>query len=105
MEQLDIYKTVQIPHLRYKVQFMDMSKLKGVDIKGSGFTCISGEDTTTVFIENIGESVKKISCMPTIAHEIMHVIQILCEKFGMDVESEQEHTAYLTHYLFESLIN
>jgi len=99
------YKTVEIPHLRFEVHFMDIKWLRGVDIKGAGFTCISGEDEATVFLEDIENTVKNIALMPFLAHEIMHVIQILCDRFSMKIEQEQEHTAYLMHYLMDKLIN
>lgn len=101
---MDVYKTVEIPHLRFKVYFLDMSKLKGVEIKGSGYTCVFEENSACIFIEDIKKSVKSLERIPTIAHEILHVIQILCEKYQMKIENEQEHTAYLMHYLLTEVM-
>ena len=104
-------KEIKIPHLKYTVNVYDLSKLgmqneMGVpmDIKGSGYTCVSGEYECSIFIEDLENSVKMIERIPTIAHECMHAIQIMCEKFGMKVENEQEHTAYLMHYLLEEIL-
>lgn len=108
-EEIQSYKTVDIPHLRAKVHFCDMSKLKGVPIEGSGYTCIIGESDDMhldigVFYEDIEDSIKRIECMPMIFHEIMHVIQALCEARSMVIEEEKEHTGYLTSYLTEQLL-
>ena len=103
-DEIPAYKKVCIPHLCINVYFKDLSELQGIEKKGSGYTCLFGENSICVFIENIKTSVKKPECFPTIAHEVMHVIQILCEKFSMRVENEQEHTAYLTHYLLHEIL-
>ncbi len=104
-------KEILIPHLKYKVKVYDLSKLSmqnemsvPMDIKGSGYTAVSGEYECSIFIEDLEESKKVIDRIPTIAHECMHAVQIICEKFGMRVENEQEHTAYLLHYLLEEII-
>lgn len=104
-------KEISIPHLQYKVKVYDLSKLHmqnemsvPMEIRGSGYTCISGEYECSIFIEDLEKSKTMIERIPTIAHECMHTIQIICEKFGMKVENEQEHTAYLMHYLLEEII-
>lgn len=99
----NIFKTIEIPHLEFTVHFMDLKYLKGEDRKGSGFTCISGEQEATVFLENIEKTVKSLDHMPYVAHELMHVIQIICETYNMTIEHEQEHTAYLMYYLMDCL--
>lgn len=103
--KIDFYKKIEIPHLRFNVYFMDLSKLQGVPKLGAGYTCIFEDNSATVFLQDIEKNVKRIEFTPYIAHEIMHVIQIICEKFSMRVEIEQEHTAYIMHYLMDKLIN
>lgn len=100
----NIFKTVPIPHLKCNINFMDMEYLQGIEHKGSGFTCIGEDGDICVFIEEISKSSTALSSMPTIAHEIVHVIQILCERHGMKMENEQEHTAYLMYYLLSEVI-
>ena len=102
--KMDTYKTIKIPHLRFSVHFFDMSKLQGVEKKGSGYTCILEDGSATVFIEDIEKSIKKMECVPIITHEIIHVIQIICEKYNMKIENEVEHMAYIVHYLLEELL-
>lgn len=103
-------KEIKIPHLQYTVKVFDLSVLNmqnemgvPVNIKGSGYTCVSGEYECSIFIEDLENSKNMIERIPTIAHECMHAIQIMCEKFGMKVEYEQEHTAYLMHYLLKQI--
>lgn len=98
------YKIISIPHLRHEVIFYDMSNLKGVEIKGSAYTAIQDENTTLIFIEDIKNTVKKVEMSPWIAHELVHVLQILCEKIQAKFENEQEHMAYLMHYLMSELV-
>ena len=101
------FKTIELPHLRYKVHFMDISKLvlQGGEKLGGGYTAESGDMECTIFLDDIANTVKRIENMPIIAHEIMHAIQIICEKYHMRVETEQEHTAYIFHYIMEQLIS
>ncbi len=101
---------IKIPHLGYTVKVFDLSKLTmqnemsvPMDILGSGYTVVSGEYECSIFIEDLENSKKMIDRIPTIAHECMHVVQILCEKFAMKVENEQEHTAYILQYLLEEI--
>lgn len=103
-ERIDM-KIIKIPHLKYEVWVKDMSKLKGVEKKGSGFTCVVNENTACIFIENLKESSIMLERIPHIAHEVTHVLQIICEKFGMKMENEQEHTAYLMSYILEEILN
>ena len=98
------WKSVPIPHLRHTVHFADMSTLQGIEVMGGGYTAVINEDETIVFIDKISESVKLVENAPMIAHELMHVIQILCEKMKMQIENEKEHTAYLMSYLFDELL-
>lgn len=88
---------------------MDLTKLKGMEIKGSAYTCVFGEDDNlnldiAIFYTDIANSVKKIECMPMIFHEIIHAIQIICEKRSMNIEQESEHFGYITSYITENLL-
>ena len=78
-----------------------MKYLRGAEIKGSGFTAITGDNECTIFIEDIENTKKTISRSPYVAHEVVHVLQILCEKFHMKAENEQEHLAYIAFYILE----
>lgn len=103
------FKEVSFPHLRAKVKFFDLSKLKGVPIMGSGYTMIMSKDENHnievgVFLENIAENVKKVECMPYILHEIVHALQYICEELGIDMAEEKESVAYMAHWLVVNVL-
>lgn len=37
--------------------------------------------------------------IPYLCHEIMHVIQYICQDYGINLKKEQEHIAYLFQYI------
>lgn len=104
-KKLTIFKTVKLNHLEYTIHFMDMKYLKGVPILGDGYSCISGDHETTIFLKDIEKTVTIIDRMPFIAHEIVHAIQNICECYSMDFTKEQEHTAYIMFHCLEVLLN
>lgn len=109
--ELDYYKKIEIPHIRFTVYFMDLSRLQGVPKLGSGYTCVfedtfqeDGRTNVCIFLKDIEEIVKNIERVPYIAHEIMHALQILCENLSMSIEEEKEHMAYIMFYLLEQIL-
>lgn len=104
-KKTNVFRTVKLNHLGYTINFMDMKYLKGVPILGDGYTCISGENETTVFLKDIEKTVKILDRMPFIGHEIIHAIQNICERYSMDFTKEQEHTAYIMFHCLEKLLN
>lgn len=107
-ETQQYYKIISIPHLKSTLYIQDMSKLKGISIKGGGFTTrvVTGNPYNTrvcIFFTDVKETVKLPENYPMIAHEIMHFIQIICQDYGMQIEEEREHTAYLMSYLLEEI--
>jgi hypothetical protein len=42
--------------------------------------------------------------MPMIFHEIVHALQYICERRGIDMEEEKEHMGYLASFLTEQLL-
>lgn len=105
MKKLQTFKTIDLPHLYFKIHFMDLSKLQGLDLKGgAGYTCTFEDDSATIFIKDIEKSVKDINAIPVIAHEIIHALQIICEKYQMRFENEQEHMAYIMYHCLNELI-
>jgi len=101
---METYKTVKLPHIRHTIEFYDMKYLQGVEIKGSGFTAVKDVDTTMVFFEDIEKTVQDVKLAPWVSHELVHVLQIITEKLSASFESEQEHMAYIMHYMYEELI-
>jgi hypothetical protein len=93
------YKKIEFPHIATTINFCDMSKLKGVPIKGSGFTCVDDETNEIyIFIQDIAESVKMIDRTPIIAHELVHALQIIMKRIGSRIEEESESSAYMLTY-------
>ena len=110
--KIDYFRKIEIPHVRFTVYFMDMSKLMGVPKRGAGCTCVledtfqeDGRTNVCIFLQDISENIKRIEFVPYLAHEIMHALQILCENLTMKIEEEKEHTAYLMHYLLEETLS
>lgn len=111
-EQIDYFKKAYLPHIRTTVYFMDISKLRGIEIGNAGGYCVVFNDTfqetgkteICIFLRDIKENSKNIKYMPHASHEIMHAIQIMCKNLNMKVEDEMEHTAYIMFYLLETLI-
>lgn len=107
LKKLDIKKTIPIPHLRADVHLLDLSKVRGIDDnKGSAYTFIIGTDEKTLHLD-LAIGIKDIenTLIPEnsfmLAHEFMHVIQILCQERNMVIQEEKEHTAFLMSYLME----
>lgn len=106
-EKIDIKKTISIPHLRACVHLVELDDVfQGSEQKGCAYTFIMNEDEKTIQLD-IGIAIKEIekSLIPEnaniLAHEFMHVIQILCEKRNMKINEEKEHTAFIMNYLME----
>jgi hypothetical protein len=109
MEKIDYYKKIEIPHLHATLYVLDMSKLKGTEIKGAGFSS-RGEEIERhcnylLFFQNIKESVEIPENYPLFAHEVMHILTFLCEDYNMEIKEEHEHLAYLMTYLLEEIIS
>lgn len=101
MKEIKFYKKIEIPHLHFTVYLKDITELKGVEIKGGACTVPLGDRGVVIFVEDIEETLSVIENMVMIAHEIIHVIQIICEIYGMNIEEEKEHTAYLMSYILQ----
>lgn len=104
------YRTVELPFLRATVHFLDMSKLQGIDIKGSGYTTVMNENpenggiSIAIFYEKIEETVRGIHHMPMVFHEITHAMQFICRSRNINMTEETEMVAYLLGYLAEELL-
>ena len=99
---------IEIPHLHATITVQDMKYLKGVEIKGGGFTC-KGEEKERhnnyhIFFMDFEEMKKIPQNFPMIAHECLHAIQYIAEDYGIELSEEKEHGAYLLNYLLEELL-
>lgn len=99
---------IKIPHLHATVTVQDMKFLKGVEIKGGGFTC-KGQDEERhtnyhIFFMDFEEMKKIPQNFPMIAHECLHAVQYIAEDYGIELSEEKEHGAYLLTYLLEQIL-
>ena len=108
-ERLTSWMSIPIPHLRAELHLFDMSKLRGVPIRGSAYTCIYQERPDdlkldiAIFIQDIEDTAIPENS-PMIAHELVHVLQILCDERNMGITDEKEHLAFLMSYLMEKIL-
>ena len=112
VKKIKAFRTICLPHLDYTVYVKDLSELKLINESGveeqiatGGYTTKIDHSSCAIFFEDIKNSSKNIVAIPYLAHEVMHVIQLLCERSQMKVEEEKEHTAYLMHYILNQIIN
>ena len=102
-------KVIEIPHLKFRVLIKDMEAYKKLypdnEIKGGAVTLRTDTHEITIFITDMAKSTLLIENTPLIAHECMHVIQLISTQYGMSIEHEMEHSAYLMYYLIEEIIN
>ena len=113
-KEFESWLKVEIPHIMTVVHFADLSKLQGVEHKGFAYTCVFGEPIEKsgkleicIFIKDI-EKIGEMDYHGTLAHEIVHAIQFICEELMFDFTEEKEHTAYIISYLireFENKVN
>lgn len=104
----NIFKSIEIPHLHATITFQDMKFLRGVEIKGGGFTCkgIEEERHTNyyIFFQDIEQTIKDNRNYPLITHECLHALQYIAEDYSIDIAEEKEHFAYLLTYILEELL-
>lgn len=91
-----------IPHLDYTVRLLDTSKAKG---EARHFL---KQVYGVTWKKDLSESViylplpLKHGDWATLGHEIVHVLQNICQSKGIQFENETEHTAYLFQYIFNT---
>lgn len=98
------FKHIELPHIGYTVIFKDLSYLKGVEKKGGAYTMAFDSNTSYVFVDKIAQRIKEPNTFPTLAHEIVHVLQNICIARMMDFEKENEHMAYIMQYILNEIL-
>jgi hypothetical protein len=91
---------IYIPHLHYKINVSFKSK-KFLDNLGIQCACehIKNGEVTIHFKRK-----PKNTDFPSVAHEVMHVIQRIAHDRGIDMIKEEEHCAYLMHYILNKIL-
>ena len=95
---------IKIPHLKYTVFILDKSKAVGITkeyLKTRNACAVRVNNTTaTVFIKM---PVKQLQ-FPLLVHELVHVLQYIARDRDMDFIQEQEHFAYIMHYILNQVL-
>lgn len=87
-----VYSTVYIPHLNYTVHFKPFTKAPASIRTAHAFIQRDDRDNSSLFLaRNVEPS--------TVAHELVHVLQYICEDRYMVFTDEREHMCYLMQYL------
>lgn len=92
-------KRIKINHIGYTVLVRDINKYP----QHLGGTVLAvteklDNNTSAVFFDytsKIGDG--------TIAHELTHVLQNICDARSIDFITETEHVAYIMHFLFNEV--
>lgn len=96
-------KSILIHHLNYTVEVKDISKAKGFikEFLENYLACTEEVDRhkSIVWIKfPIVETE-----IPTLLHELLHVMQNICKWHNIDFEKEQEHIPYIYHYIMNQI--
>lgn len=83
---------IELPHLGYTVLIKPRKYHKKSPEWMVACTERTDEHTSTIFMDPPYEP-------GDLAHEITHVLQYLCGDRGIDFVREEEHMAYIMHYL------
>ena len=92
---------IQIKHLGYTVKVKPRKSHKTSPEWMLFVTERTDANTSTIFID----SPVKTSDIPSVIHEIVHVLQYLCADRGIDFSQEQEHTAYIAQHILNEILD
>lgn len=83
-----------LPHIHYTVNIKQFKKAPDSIENALAYVERDDSNSCTVYIDKT----KKL--MPgDIAHELIHVLQFICLDRNMNFTLEEEHCAYIMHYL------
>lgn len=88
---------IYIPHLDYEVLVKPISGAKDLP------------DGSCAFARNVSCGVvelyfAKMASPPTVTHECVHAVQMICNSKMIDMVSEMEHVAYMVDYLVAKVL-
>jgi hypothetical protein len=95
---------IKIPHIFYEVEILDIKKATGVgkEMLKSNFVAIT-EYQNHKSIIYIKLPIKPVD-VPTLCHELVHVLQNICRDNKISFENEEEHTAYIFQYVLNEIL-
>ena len=86
-------KTVRVPHLGFAVFVRPRPKnsksYAHVLYSKDGFSC-------QLFLPDVPS-------YSAVAHECVHILQAICEKYNIDFTREDEHLGYIMQYLMQEI--
>lgn len=88
----DMKKDIYLPHLNYTIKVRPMKSPPEEMPTALAYVKTEDNNTCTMYL---GEK----STTGDLLHEIIHVLQKICLARNIDFGLEQEHTAYIGHYL------
>lgn len=98
-------KKIFIPHIFYTVNVKDVKEAKGrikTFLSNGYVACCENVDKNTSDIY-ITYPIKNYY-VPTIVHELTHVLQNICRERNMVFEDERENTAYMLHFMLNEIL-
>jgi hypothetical protein len=97
-------KKIHIPHLSYTLYICDKKNAKGYakEYLKKMHACreIIDHKSSKIWIKI---PIKPLE-FPTLAHEVVHVLQHIAKEKDMVFEKEEEHFAYLMHYILNEVL-
>lgn len=90
---------IKIPHINYRVVIEKMTKANAIG-NCDGYTkWVTPEESLMV----LKLPIKGAKTASYAVHEIIHVLQNICEGSNMTFLMEREHMAYISGYLFDEI--
>ena len=100
---MKIIEEIEIPHLAYKVKVvLDPKEFYGEYHNSLMLAEDTGRSLATIYLRKPIPKTRKI--IPTVAHEVMHVIQYICRNRTIKMEKESEHMGYLMQYILANIL-
>jgi len=97
----NIYKKqdIYLPHIHYTLRVRQIGKIPS-DIP-TALVYVQKDDMCgcTLYIDLTRKIVG-----PELAHELVHVLQLICESRSMDFKREEEHMGYIMQYLMATIM-
>lgn len=88
---------ISIPHLNYTVKVRPFKKPPGSIAEASAWIDRVDKFHCVMYL-------RKGAKPPTVAHELVHVLQHLCDVRHMGFTAEDEHMGYLMQYLMGRIL-
>lgn len=93
-----VFRDIKIDHLGYVIKIKDIKKHPRKNYV-MYVERLNSNSCSLVTKRNI-----TISDIPTLAHEVVHILQYIAEARNIDLIYEQENTGYLTQFIFNKLL-